>query len=156
MPQLIAGLAEIADGYDVVLCDVWGVLHNGSVAFGLAIEALSRFRAKGGRVVLLTNSPAPSRVVVALLDGLGVSREAYDAVVSSGDVTVSLLLERADHTLFFIGATEDTAIFEVDLAARGKELIQAPIETAEFVLCTGFIDFWQETPTDYDERLARI
>ncbi len=156
LPQLIAGLAEIADGYDVVLCDVWGVLHNGSVAFGPAVEALSRFRAKGGRVVLLTNSPAPSRVVVALLDGLGVSREAYDAIVSSGDVTVSLLLERADQTLFFIGAKEDTAIFEEVLAARGKELIQAPIETADFVLCTGFIDFWQETPKDYDERLARI
>jgi HAD superfamily hydrolase (TIGR01459 family) len=156
LPRLIAGLAELADGYDVVLCDIWGVVHNGAVASGAALDALSRFRAKGGKVVLITNSPAPSRIVGAQLDSLGASRDAYDAIISSGDVTVSLLLERSGQSLFFIGAPEDTAIFEEVSAVSGKAPIQAPIETADFVLCAGFIDFWSETPKDYDARLAQI
>ncbi len=103
------------------LCDVWGRAAQWLGRFGLAIEGAEPLSRQGrAGSCFWTNSPAPSRVVVALLDGLGVSREAYDAVVSSGDVTVSLLLERADQTLFFIGAKEDTAIFEEVLAARGK------------------------------------
>lgn len=156
MPRLIAGLSELADGYDIVLSDVWGVVHNGAIAFDAAAEALSRFRAKGGTVVLITNSPAPSRIVAAQIDQLGGRREAYDAIVSSGDVTVSLLMERAGQSLFHIGAAEETGLFEEVAGLRGEPPRQAPIESADFVLCTGFIDFWRETPQDYDARLKRI
>ena len=103
MTRLLRGLSDIADGYRLIMCDVWGVLHNGLRAFDGAKLALERFRANGGRVVLLTNSPNPSRAVAAQLDRLGVSRDAYDAIVSSGDVTVSLLAERAGASLFQIG-----------------------------------------------------
>ncbi|VFU08330.1 conserved protein of unknown function [Methylocella tundrae] len=156
MPRLIAGLSELAEGYDVVLSDVWGVVHNGAVAFDAATEALSRFRAKGGAVVLITNSPASSRIVAAQFAELGGRGEAYDAIVSSGDVTVSLLMERAGQSLFHIGAAEETGLFEEVAALRGEAPRQAPIESADFVLCTGFIDFWRETPQDYDARLKRI
>ena len=43
---LLSGLGEIADRYDVILSDVWGVVHNGKAAFPKACDALSRFRAR--------------------------------------------------------------------------------------------------------------
>ena len=156
MPRLIAGLAEIADRYDVVLSDVWGVVHDGASAFAAAADALRRFRAKGGAVVLITNSPAPSRIVRAQLDSLGAPCDAYDGVVSSGDVTISLLMERPGQSLFHIGAAQETGLFDEVAALRGEAPRRAPIESADFVLCTGFIDFWRETPRDYDARLKRI
>lgn len=162
MPRLIRGLADLADAYDVVLCDVWGVLHNGAVVFDKAADALSRFRTqggkagKGGKVVLITNSPNPSRIVRTRLDFLGAPAEAYDAIVSSGDVTTALLIERAGAALFHLGPADETALFEEVLALTGKSPRLAPLEEADFVLCTGLIDPWRETPADYDARLARM
>src|SRR5262245_53852372 len=138
------------------MCDVWGVLHNGLRAFDGAVEALERFRANGGRVVLLTNSPDPGRFVTGQLDRLGVSRNAYDAIVSSGDVTVSLLAERAEASLFQIGPPDETALFEDVLALTGRVPRLVPVEQAQFVLCTGLVDPWRETPADYDAILAAM
>ncbi len=90
MPQTagaLAGLAEIADRYDAILCDVWGVVHNGLAAHPTAVEALLAYRHQGGRVVLITNAPRPSAPIVDMLDAFGVSRDAYDGIVSSGDTT---------------------------------------------------------------------
>jgi HAD superfamily hydrolase (TIGR01459 family) len=154
--RILRGLAGFAGGYDVILCDVWGVIHNGLTAFQKAAGALSRFRAMGGKVVLMTNSPNPSRIVEAQLGRLSVSREAYDAIVSSGDVTVSLLLERAGAGLFRIGPPEETALFVEVLARRGAAPRLVPLKQAQFVLCTGLADPWRETPEDYDAILAAM
>jgi len=154
--RLVRGLADLASGYDIILSDVWGVVHNGLLAFAKAIEALGRFRAGGGKVVLMTNSPNPSRFVVAQLDRLGVPRKTYDAIVSSGDVTVSLLVERAGLGLFHIGPPDETALFEEVLALCGETPRAAPLQQASFVLCTGLADPWHETPADYEELLAAM
>jgi HAD superfamily hydrolase (TIGR01459 family) len=154
--RLLSGLASFAEGYDVILCDVWGVIHNGLKAFQRPAEALSRFRANGGKVVLITNSPNPSRIVEAQLDRLRFPRTAYDAIVSSGDVTVSLLIERAGGGMFRIGPSEETALFEEVLALLGEALRQVPLKQAQFVLCTGLVDPWRETPEDYDAILAAM
>ncbi len=156
MPRLIHGLAELADGYDVILCDVWGVLHNGAVCFKKAAEALRQFRAKGGSVALITNSPNPSWIVRAQLDKLGAPGEAYDAIVSSGDVTVSLLIERADLPLFHIGPASEQALFAEVLALTGHAPRLAPLDEAGFALCTGLVDPMRESPADYDARLAQM
>ncbi len=153
MTRILRGLAGCAGKYDLVLCDVWGVIHNGVTAFQKAAEALSRFRAAAGKVVLITNSPNPSRIVTAQLDRLLVPRAAYDAIVSSGDVTVALLLERAGKDLFRIGPPEETALFEEVLALRGKAPRLVPLKQAHFVLCTGLVDPFRETPQDYDAIL---
>lgn len=155
VPHLLQGLREIAPRYDLILSDVWGVVHNGARAYMEAADALSRFRAGGGTVVLITNSPAPSRIVRGQLDYLRVPRAAYDAVVSSGDVTVALLMERRGLSLFHIGAAQETGLFDEVEVLCGERPREAPIETADFILCTGFIDFYHETPPDYDERLKR-
>jgi HAD superfamily hydrolase (TIGR01459 family) len=154
--RLVRGLADLASGYKVILCDLWGAVHNGRVAFESATEALGRFRAGGGMVVLMTNSPNPGRCVEAQLARLRVTRKAYDAIVSSGDVTVSLLVARAGAALFHLGPPNETALFEEVLALSGKAPRVVPLKQANFVLCTGLADPWNETPADYDAILAAM
>src|SRR5438477_11311881 len=89
--EITRRFSALARDYDVVLCDVWGVVHNGVVASAEACDALVRFRRQGGSVVLITNAPRPGEVVVPLLDRLAVPRAAYDAIVSSGDVTRAII-----------------------------------------------------------------
>src|SRR5215813_2852524 len=93
-PRLIEHFSALAASYDVVLSDVWGVVHNGVAAYPEAGEALARFRAAGGTVVLVSNSPRPGQPVVRQLDHFGVMRAAYDAIVTSGDVTRNVHGER--------------------------------------------------------------
>lgn len=154
--ELVRGLAPLAGGYDVILCDVWGVLHNGLKAFPDAVAALTKFRAKGGTVVLMTNSPNPGRIVEAQLTRLRISRAAYDAIVSSGDITVSLLAARSGSGMFRIGPPEETALLDEVLALRGEVPRLVPLKQAQFVLCTGLVDPWRETPEDYDAILAAM
>lgn len=156
MTRILRGLADVADNYDIVLCDVWGVIHNGLNALPKAAEALAQFRAKGGTAVLMTNSPNPSRFVQGQLDRLGVLRAAYDAIVSSGDITVSLLLARAGAGMFRIGPPEETALFDEVLAQGGEAPRLVPLKKAEFVLCTGLADPFRETPEDYDAILKAM
>ena len=156
MTRLVRGLADLASGYKVILSDVWGVVHNGLMAFERATEALGRFRAGSGKVVLMTNSPNPGRFVAAQLARLGVTRKAYDAIVSSGDVTASLLVKRAGAGVFHLGPPDETALFEEVLALSGKAPRVVPLKQASFVLCTGLTDPWHETPADYDAILAAM
>jgi HAD superfamily hydrolase (TIGR01459 family) len=152
-PRFISGLREIAADYDVILCDVWGVVHNGVVQFEATADALRRFRAKGGRVVLITNAPRPRDRVVAFLDRLQVSHEAYDGVVTSGDVTISLIRERAGRPLAYIGPPEDAALFDAAQAGMTEKLRFVRFDEAAYAVCIGLEYPETETPTDYEARL---
>jgi HAD superfamily hydrolase (TIGR01459 family) len=140
----------LAAGYDAVLSDVWGVIHNGVAAFPEACDALARFRAGGGRVVLITNAPRPGAVVVKLLDRLAVPREAYDAIVSSGDVTRAVMAGRPGKSVLHIGPERDLPIFD------GLGLHFVSLEQADYVVCTGLGDDEVETPENYRELLGRM
>src|SRR5262245_64081233 len=108
LPPFVGRVAPFAAVYDVVLSDVWGVVHNGVAATPAACDALARFRASGGTVVLITNAPRPGEVVARFtLDRLGVPRAAYDGIVSSGDVTRALVTARAGQRLLHIGPPRD-------------------------------------------------
>ena len=109
---LIERFAPLARGYDVLFCDVWGVVHNGVAAFADACEALARFRSGGGTAILLTNAPRPAAAVVRILDRLGVPRTAYDAIVSSGDVTRGVVEQRPNERMFHLGPQRDLPIFD--------------------------------------------
>ncbi|MEZ5772833.1 MAG: TIGR01459 family HAD-type hydrolase, partial [Defluviimonas denitrificans] len=85
MTRIIPSLADISDPYDTLYCDLWGCIHNGRAPYPAAVAALQAFRAKGGRVVLLTNAPRPQAGVRAQLDRLGVPQDAWDLIASSGD-----------------------------------------------------------------------
>ncbi|MBV9558319.1 MAG: TIGR01459 family HAD-type hydrolase, partial [Pseudolabrys sp.] len=97
-PELLAHFAALAEEYDVILSDVWGVVHNGIAAHPVACDALARFRGKGGRVVLITNAPRPNDSVARQIAGFGVPKDCYDGIVSSGDVTRAEVIARADQS----------------------------------------------------------
>jgi HAD superfamily hydrolase (TIGR01459 family) len=141
------GLAPLAPRFDLLLCDIWGVLHNGVRAYAAASDALTRFRAGGGSVVLVSNAPRPNAEVVHQLAKLGVPAEAYDAIVTSGDVTMDLMAERAGQSLHHIGPARDTPMF-------GEGLARVALEVADYVVCTGLLDDETETPEDYRAAIA--
>jgi HAD superfamily hydrolase (TIGR01459 family) len=140
----------LAAGYDAVLSDVWGVMHNGVASFPEACDALARFRAGGGRVVLITNAPRPGAVVVKLLDRLAVPSDAYDAIVSSGDVTRAVMAGRPGKSVLHIGPERVLPIFD------GLGLRFVSLEQADYVVCTGLADDEVETPESYRELLSRM
>ena len=94
-PRALNGLSDIAVDYDILLCDVWGVIHNGRESWPEACEALTRFNRGGGTVVLISNSPRPTPGVIEQLDALGVPRDSWKAIVTSGDATRAELSKRA-------------------------------------------------------------
>ena len=147
LPPLIPHFSTLAPDYDVLLSDVWGVVHNGVTAFASACDTLMRARARGATVIFITNAPRQSEVVARQLDRLHVPREAYDAIVSSGDVTRGVLQQRAGQSMFHIGPERDRSIYS------GLNLHFAPLEQADFVICSGLDDDDVETPDDYRDRL---
>jgi HAD superfamily hydrolase (TIGR01459 family) len=155
-PRFVSGLRDLAADYDVILCDVWGVVHNGVIHYQKATDALRRFREKGGSVVLITNAPRPRERVVAFLDQLKVPRDAYDGVVTSGDVTISLIREREGKPLAYIGPPEDTALFAVAESAMDQKLRFVELAEAAYTVCIGLEHAEQETPADYEERLQLL
>ncbi len=148
MPALPDGLAQISGRYDALLCDVWGVIHNGREAFPQACAALQRFAAAHGPVVLISNAPRPSAAVLPQLDALSVPRAAWSAFVSSGDATRALLMERAPGPAWKIGPERDWPLYD----GLGMEFTTP--ELAAFIACAGPEDDERETPDDYRERLA--
>jgi HAD superfamily hydrolase (TIGR01459 family) len=133
----------------VVLCDVWGVVHDGVAAYAPACDALARYRAGGGTVILITNAPRPSPWVVRQLDRLGVPREAYDEVMTSGDLTRDVVAARGGD-VFHIGPARDITIFE------GIDMRFVSAEAAAYVVCSGLFDDTKETPEDYRGLLADL
>ena len=150
-PPVIAGLSEIAPDYDAAICDVWGVLHNGKRMFAPAIDAMRRFRAERGPVVLVSNAPRPPEGVIALFDKLDIPHDFYDAIVTSGgEAREDLVRRTADGKrlkLFYLGPSRDHPLFE------GLNIELTEPDDAELVLCTGFYDDETETPDDYRDLL---
>ena len=144
-----AGLSAIARDYDALLCDIWGVIHNGREAFPAACEALARYRAEVGPVVLISNSPRPHAQVIEQLDGLSVPREAWSGIVTSGDATRLLLAERAPGPAWMVGPDRDLPLYE------GLGLEFSDLEAATFISVTGPYDDETEEPGDYRDRLVR-
>ncbi len=156
MTELIASLTQIARRYDAVFCDLWGCLHNGKTPFPAAVAALQAYRKGGGKVVLLTNAPRPKPSVVMQLDAMGVPRDAWDEVVTSGDATQYALFSGAYAKVHFIGAVKDEAFFtDFPDDLTPAPITRVSIEEAEVILCTGLAHDLHETPGDYRLPLLR-
>jgi HAD superfamily hydrolase (TIGR01459 family) len=145
---LVPHFSSLAPDYDVLLCDVWGVVHNGVTAFPHACDALMRARARGAAVILITNAPRQSTVVARQLEKMHVPREIYDAIVSSGDVTRAVIEARPGQSLFHLGPERDRSMF------TGFNV--APLETADYVVCSGLDNDDVETPENYRARLETM
>lgn len=146
----IAHLAELTDSYDIILSDIWGVLHNGISVYPNAAAALQKARAAGKLVILITNSPRPRQDVTGQLAGFGLPPAAYDGLITSGDVTRALL-EQAPKKLFHIGPERDLSLF----AGLDCELTEE--NEAQAVVCTGLYEQQSgEQPEDYRPLLQKL
>ena len=147
--RIISELAEIADHYDAVLCDVWGVIHNGRQAYRAACDALAGFRASGKPVVLISNAPRPSHVIPDQLARLQVRSDAWDAIVTSGDATRAEI-ERRGPRGYKIGPSKDEGLYE------GLPVDFRPVESADYVICTGLRDDLSEPVESYRAELQAL
>lgn len=145
----IENLDELSGAYQALFCDVWGVLHNGVAAHADACAALIRARTAGKAVVLITNSPRPRDSVDRQLARLGVPREAYDAMVTSGDVTRDLIAA-GPRRIFHIGEERDLPLFD----GLDVELVEEA--DARAVVCSGPFDDENDQPEDYHDMLRRL
>jgi HAD superfamily hydrolase (TIGR01459 family) len=149
MTETIRSLDEIDPGYRVLYCDLWGCLHDGVRVFPAAAAALERFRAAGGTVALLTNSPRPAAAVARQLDSLGAPRSCYDLIVSSGDAAqAAMVAGQFGRRVHHVGPERDLVFFE-DAHGRAFDIERVPLEEAEGIVCTGLFDDRIETPADY-------
>ncbi|MBB5048335.1 HAD superfamily hydrolase (TIGR01459 family) [Rhodopseudomonas rhenobacensis] len=141
--RFIEHLSELVADVDVVLSDIWGVVHNGLESFPEACAALKTARAEGRTVILITNAPRPAASVQRQLRKLGVADDSYDAIVSSGDLTRNFVAERSGQSVFWLGPQRDNSIY------RGLDPVFAPLESADYIVCTGPFDDETESAEDY-------
>lgn len=149
-PPILAHAEALLSRYDVLLCDVWGVVHNGITAYAGAVDALQWFRRDGGTVVLVSNAPVPKHRVAAMLASRHVPADAYDDIVSSGDLALEHVAMTGYRAVYCIGPLDrDQALFSA-LKARSVDL-----DEAEAIVCTGLTDDQNERPEDYLPLLRR-
>ena len=141
--RFVEKLRDLVDGKEVVLSDIWGVVHNGLESFPEACEALHTYRKNGGTVILITNAPRPADSVQRQLRKLGVADETYDAIVSSGDLTRLFVADHPGKKMFWLGPERDSSIH------RGLDPVIAPLEQADYIVCTGLFDDETESAEDY-------
>src|SRR3984893_2231917 len=141
--RFVEKLRDLMAGVDIVLSDIWGVVHNGLVAFPEACEALHSFRGQGGTVILITNAPRPADSVQRQLRKLGVADDTCHPRVSSGDLTRHFVADHPGRKLFWIGPERDSSIH------RGLDPVLAPLEQADYIVCTGLFDDETESAEDY-------
>ncbi len=140
----MSGLDGLDPAYRVILCDLWGVVHNGERLFPGVKERLGRWKAEGRTIIFVSNAPRPAATVEHQLQRLGMPREAYDAVTTSGEAGI-VSLTSPPRPVGFLGTSEDRA----DLASRG-----VMIRSTDFaeLACTG-LDEWRDEPGDYLDQL---
>lgn len=149
--SLLSGLSAVASQYDAVLCDVWGVIHNGRSAFVTACEALQKFRAGQGPVILVTNAPVPKDRVTRLFPQFGVPMDCFDDVVASGDATRNELMRLAPGPVYRIGLDQDFGVY----AGLPLEFSEDPA-VAKVICCTSLRDYPDGTPELYRDELKRL
>jgi HAD superfamily hydrolase (TIGR01459 family) len=141
--RFVEQLRGLVDGVEVILSDIWGVVHNGLESFPEACAALQTYRQRGGTVILITNAPRPADSVQRQLRKLGVADETYDAIVSSGDLTRNFVADHPGKKMFWIGPERDSSIHS------GLDAAMAPLEQADYIVCTGLFDDETESAEDY-------
>ncbi len=154
VPIFPAGLAELAGHYDAILCDVWGVVHNGQGAFAESCRALQEYRAQGGKVVLITNAPVPTARVTAVFDRVGVPHDIFDDCATSGDATRNELARRNPSSVWIYAA--DGGLEHDRFLYQGLGLEIERSAKADLVLCIGLRDQFEDHPEDYRAEMTEM
>lgn len=145
---VVTSAEALLSRYQVVLCDIWGVLHDGVREYAQAGDALERYRASGGIVILLSNSPAPSERVADIIASKHVRPTAWDRIVSSGDLTRQRMAALAIDRIHHIGPDRDLCLFD------GQAVERVTPERAQAIVATGLVDDTSEVAEHYRTRLA--
>jgi HAD superfamily hydrolase (TIGR01459 family) len=142
MTRIIESLAEISPQYDALFCDLWGCVHDGLRAFPAAVAALRAYKAQGGIVVLVTNSPRPRASVARQLDRMGVPSDCWDVIATSGDSARAAMFAGVVGTkVWHIGEPQDSSFFEpMQMLDSPAPITRVPLEEAEGIVCTGPFD----------------
>ena len=150
MIPILGSIAPLAANTAVWFVDIWGVLHNGVAPFASAVDACRTFRGHGGIVVLVSNAPRPASAVASALDRIGVARDAYDAIQSSGDTARKLIAAASARPLYHLGPERDLPLYD------GLPVTFAPAASAETIVCTGLVDDDRETAQTYRPLLETL
>lgn len=143
----MSALDALDPKYRAILCDIWGVVHDGGRILPGVEQRLLKWKAEGRRIILVTNAPRPAATVQRYLDGLGLPRTTYNAITSSGEAGIVGLTDPV-RPVGFLGTEEDRA----DLEARGVIIIE---EGFAELACTG-LDEWRGDPERYRQQLAGL
>lgn len=147
-PQPVDSLAALLGEHDAILCDIWGTIHDGRAAIPGAVPAMRAARARGVPVVLTSNVPRPGSALLAPLARVGIPRDAWDALVTSGDLVREELARRAPGPALRLGRTTDTSLWE------GTGVAFAGVADAQFAVIAGLRDALEE-PGSYRDVLTR-
>ncbi|MCB1510229.1 MAG: TIGR01459 family HAD-type hydrolase [Hyphomicrobiaceae bacterium] len=148
-PPILTSARALLDRYDVVFCDIWGVVHDGRTAYSEGCDALTKFRESGGTVILVSNAPRTAGVVADILAEKHVPENCWDAIVPSGDLALAHAAREGIGRVHHIGPDRDLDLFD------GAGLDRVTIDAAEALLCTGLVHDRQETAEDYRPRLEQ-
>ena len=142
MTQIITSLAEVSSRYQALLVDLWGCVHNGVTAFPEAVEALRAYRAKGGIVVLVTNSPRERSRVERQLGSFNVPEDCWDTIATSGDsARAAMFRGMVGENIYFIGHDADLKFFDpMSIIENPVTIKRVPLVEAEGIVCTGPFD----------------
>lgn len=140
-------LGQLPQKYRLVLCDIWGVVHDGGQLLAGARDRLLQWRGEGRDVVLVTNAPRPADTIQHQLDLLGLPREAYSAITSSGAAGIAALSDPL-RPVGFLGTSEDRA----DLLRGGLDIVRDGFSE---LACTG-LDEWRDDLDQYRPQLAEL
>ena len=144
---VLSNAGPLLSQYEVLFCDIWGVVHNGLRAYSEGCAALVKFRQNGGTVILLSNAPRTADTVLQILQAKAVPENIADAIVPSGDLARHFAREQGITQVHHIGPERDYDVFD------GAGLERVEMGQAEAIFCTGLIRDRQETGEDYRERL---
>lgn len=147
MPPIIENAGELLTRYDVLFCDIWGVVHNGQTAYVEGCAALNQFREGGGTVILVSNAPRTPKVVAKVLAEKNVPDNCWDAIVSSGGIALTYSANQGYIRVHHIGPDRDLDVFD------NSGLERVSLEDAEAIFCTGLLHDRRETGEDYRDRL---
>ncbi len=148
MTRALTRFDTISQAYDALYVDLWGCLHNGIEPFNQAVCALQDYKKQGGIVVLVTNSPRPKPFVVSQLEQIGVPKNTYDEIASSGDAAqIAMAAGVVGRKVYHIGPARDVGFFSTNEGPIN--VTRVPLNEAEGIVCTGLFDDQTEIPDDY-------
>ncbi len=141
-------LDEVEQNYRVILCDLWGCIHDGVQLYPGARERVQRWRANGQTIILITNAPRTAEAVGAQLERLGVERDLWDGIATSGEAGIACL-SKAERPVGFIGTPADRAILE----GRGVRIAEG--DNFDELACSG-LDGRRLAVEDYEDEIAPL